>query len=195
MNSILRQGGLVTAAFLAFTTILATGAAAQPQGRAWAERYAWAPLPWGATAEAPAPPARLPVLRLPEGDGTPRMVRVSVPFAPGALPQGRGLSVHTGDGLVSADVRVLTTHPEPGRSVRRALVTFPWNPPAVPRGVFSATATLSLTDGPVLPDPALADGPFSGTLGDFGLEVDAAGVRLLKGGAPWVTAVPLAPDL
>lgn len=194
MKNIIRQGALVIAALLAFTAILTPDAAAQPQGRAWAERYAWAPLPWGAAAADPAPPARLPVLRLPEGGGGPRIVRVSVPFAPGALPQGRGLTVHTGDGQVSADVRVLTTHPEPGRSARRALVTFPWNPPAVPRGVFSATVALSLADGPVLPDPALADGPFAGTLGEFGLEVDAAGVRLLKGGGPWITAVPLAPE-
>jgi hypothetical protein len=59
-----------------------------------------------------------------------QLVRVSLPFPPGVLPEGQNLAVSTGGRPeITAGVRVLTWHPAPDaklRSARRAVVTFPW---------------------------------------------------------------------
>ena len=57
-----------------------------------------------------------------------QLVRLSLPFPPGLLPEGQGLTVSDGHHQIVAAVRVLTWHPGDGRatrSARRALVTFP----------------------------------------------------------------------
>ncbi len=57
-----------------------------------------------------------------------QLVRMSLPFPPGLLPEGHGLVVSDGQHEIAAAVRVLTWHPAGGgknRSARRALVTFP----------------------------------------------------------------------
>ena len=69
---------------------------------------------------------------LPSFEATPpsigtHLVRVSLPFAPAALPAGMGLCASCGGVDVVADVRPLTYHPGRPRSVRRALVTFPFD--------------------------------------------------------------------
>ena len=55
-----------------------------------------------------------------------RLVRVSLPFAPGALPEGLGLRVVCGAHSRQADLRPLTWHSGQPRSVRRGMVTFVW---------------------------------------------------------------------
>ena len=58
-----------------------------------------------------------------------QLVRLSLPFPTGLLPEGQGLSVSDGHHQIVAAVRVLTWHPSDGRaarSARRALVTFPY---------------------------------------------------------------------
>ena len=69
---------------------------------------------------------------LPSFEATPpsvgtHLVRVSLPFAPAGLPAEMGLCASCGGADVIADVRSLTYHPGRPRSVRRALVTFPFN--------------------------------------------------------------------
>ncbi len=54
------------------------------------------------------------------------LVRVSLPFPPGALPQGMGLSAACGGKTLEADLRRLTWHPGKPKSVRRGIVTFPF---------------------------------------------------------------------
>ncbi|NLF57323.1 MAG: hypothetical protein GX580_06770 [Candidatus Hydrogenedens sp.] len=159
-------------------------------GREWVERFSWQPLPVGEGTVRTTKGARLPALRLTgTGDG-PQQVRVSVPFAPGALPAGKGLTVNTGMRTVPADVRVLTVHPDTGHSVRRGLVTFVYEPV---RGASGEWATLALSDTPPLSGPSLEEGAFSGELGGFLLEVDGEAVRLHRDGALWMTLRPVAP--
>ncbi len=69
---------------------------------------------------------------LPSFEATPpsvgtHLVRVSLPFVPAALPAEMGLCASCGGADVIADVRPLTYHPGRPRSIRRALVTFPFN--------------------------------------------------------------------
>lgn len=53
-----------------------------------------------------------------------RLVRVSLPFAPGALPAGMGLTAHCNGRSAAADLRILTRHQGKPASVRRGMITF-----------------------------------------------------------------------
>lgn len=69
---------------------------------------------------------------LPSFEATPpsagaHLVRVSLPFAPAALPTEMGLRASCEGVEIVADVRPLTYHPGRPRSVRRAMITFPFN--------------------------------------------------------------------
>lgn len=69
--------------------------------------------------------------RLPEFTVTPdqpglRLVRVSLPFAPGAFPKDLTLEVRLGSQTIVPQVRALTLHPGVPPSIRRAIVTFPY---------------------------------------------------------------------
>ena len=56
-----------------------------------------------------------------------QLVRASLPFAPGAFPCELTLRVHCGDTEIQPDVRILTQHPGRPASVRRAIITFPFD--------------------------------------------------------------------
>lgn len=61
-----------------------------------------------------------------------QLVRIALPLPAGFLREGESLTVSDGHTPISAAVRELTWHPIAGResrSVRRALVTFPWQFP------------------------------------------------------------------
>jgi hypothetical protein len=84
------------------------------------------------TAAGPAPePAGAPGQRVefavkPSAVGR-QLVRLSLPFPPGALPEGQGLVISSDPHAIEAGLRVLTWHPgatKGKRSARRALVTF-----------------------------------------------------------------------
>ncbi|MHB8862108.1 MAG: dienelactone hydrolase family protein [Pirellulaceae bacterium] len=99
---------------------------------------------------------------LPECDVTPHatgteLVRLSLPFAPGALPQGMGLVVHCEGRDVEPDVRSLTVHPGQPVSVRRGMVTFPFE--------FAELRPHHLTFSLQIAPPAAAP-PASSTLAD-----------------------------
>lgn len=55
-----------------------------------------------------------------------RLVRVSMPFAPASFPAGLCLTAIAGETETVADVRVLTYHPGQPASLRRAILTFPF---------------------------------------------------------------------
>jgi len=57
-----------------------------------------------------------------------QLVRLSVPFPPGMLAPGQSLAAWDGCGQVAAALRPLSWHPagRDGRSLRRGLVTFPY---------------------------------------------------------------------
>jgi len=158
--------------------------------KAWVDHFLFSPTPVG---EMPmdAQPGKLPVVRRAQFPATGELVRMSLPFPPGALPQGRGLSANLGDVTVPADVRVLTAHPDTAHSVRRAIVTFPME--HLTPDSFSALITFSLNGTPPLAAPDRHEGGFSGTLGAYQLEVDAKGVRQKKNGKEQWTALAVAP--
>jgi len=88
---------------------------------------AWQLLLLGCTMADPAsadPTVALQVTPAATGE---QLVRVSVSFPEGFLREGRRLVAVAGKRRIVADVRVLTRHPTTPPSVRRALVTFPFD--------------------------------------------------------------------
>lgn len=111
-----------------------------------------------------------------------QLVRVSLPFPPGALPEGRGLIVSDGQREIAAAVRALTWHPaapRAGRSVRRALVTFP--------RAFADREPVSFV-ARAAPDAPPRDEPLP-----VQVVVDASTVTISYRGGPRLTAHLLAP--
>ena len=160
--------------------------------KAWVDHFVFSPPPVG---EMPmdAQPGRLPVVRRSQFPAEGDLVRMPLPFPPGALPQGKSLSANLGDMTIPADLRVLTLHPDAAHSVRRAMVTFPME--RLTKDYVSSVITFSLTDTPPLAVPSRQEGPFSGELGEYRLEVDANGARLAKNGTTQWQAKPMAPPL
>src|ERR1051326_9122317 len=56
-----------------------------------------------------------------------QLVRVSLPVAPGAMPEGLRLGVRSGNEEIEADLRILTLHPGDPPSVRRGILNFPYD--------------------------------------------------------------------
>ena len=86
----------------------------------------------------------------PDAPGT-RLVRVSLPFAPGALPENLWVLARCGDIEIQPDLRPLTRHPGRPVSVRRAIVTFPFTFASDAPHFFS----LTLTENPLPPPHAV----------------------------------------
>ena len=160
--------------------------------KAWVDHFVFSPPPVGETA-MDGQPGRLPSVRRAQFPAEGDLVRMSLPFPPGALPQGKGLLANLGDVTVPVDLRVLTVHPDAAHSVRRAIITFPMD--RLSPDYVSPVITFSLTDTPPLAAPARQDGAFSGELGAYKLEVDANGARLAKEGTTQWQAAPTAPPL
>lgn len=111
-----------------------------------------------------------------------QLVRVSLPFPPGVLPAGDGLTVSDGHDEVAAAVRVLTRHPGSGeehRSARRALVTFPHT--------FADREPVSFV-ARAAPGGAAPGGPLP-----VEVQVDGSTVTIAYRGGPTLTAHLLAP--
>ena len=95
-------------------------------GRAMQEQFGFREPPVSEAGVCKGRIGDLPSFQItPPSAGT-HLVRVSLPFAPAVLPAGMGLRASCGGAGVVADVRALTYHPGRPRSVRRALVTFPF---------------------------------------------------------------------
>jgi len=128
---------------------------------------------------------------VPETPGT-HLVRVSLPFAPGALPEGLRIKLACGDSELVPDLRPLTYHPGQPVSVRRAIVTFPFE--------FKTTQPqrfrLSPKDEPAC-EPATfeqKDNAWLIPFGDTALSVSTVSVSVqAPDAAPW-RADLIAPD-
>ena len=79
--------------------------------KAWVDHFVFSPPPVGETA-MDGQPGRLPSVRRAQFPAEGDLVRMSLPFPPGALPQGKGLLANLGDVTVPVDLRVLTVHPD-----------------------------------------------------------------------------------
>ena len=160
--------------------------------KAWVDRYVFSAPPVGDMPMAPQPGV-LPVVQRGQLPAVGNLVRMSLPFPPGALPQGGGVAANLGDVTVQADVRVLTVHPDTAHSVRRAIVTFPMD--RLTPDYSSALITFRLTDTPPVAAPTRQEGAFAGELGAYRLEVDANGVTLKRNGKQLWHAEAVAPAL
>jgi len=139
--------------------LLASGALAEAPptstNRQWIERHRHTPLESNPAAPCVGTVGGLPSLRLLEEARAPRLIRVSVPFAPAALPLDLGVVAQIGQVEVKADLRVLTTHPGTPVSVRRAILTFPVS--ATGAGATDIQLKLASKAAPVATTPTLSE--------------------------------------
>lgn len=187
--------------------LLQTRASASAPDEAWQARFSFQPPPSEHTRLAPHQGLELPDLEVEPAAAGWQMVRVSLPWLAGSLPEGVGLeAVGTVDpGLgeaarpVPVDLRVLTWHPGWPRSVRRGLVSFPW--------FFPDRQPVRFRFQPTPPQPAAEPGPPPGASGDgpppehdwhlgaVRLRTTAAGVELeWTPGEVWRATVVMPPD-
>lgn len=95
------------------------------QGTEWVERFGLSALPCSRDG-INIMGGDLPHFQIvPARTGT-QLVRVSLPFMAGAFPDTLSLAVTSGDVEILPTIRVLTLHPGLPRSVRRAILTFPY---------------------------------------------------------------------
>lgn len=147
---------------------------AGPAEEAWLDRFAYRAFESNPAGVREGTIGSLPEIRLsPDREPGPVFVRLSVPFAPGAFPDGLALVARAGNATVRADTRVLSLHPGKPASVRRALVTFvldagtDWPAPA--------KVSLELEDRPSLPPPEALPAP------EGRVELEWRGQRLRMG--------------
>ena len=164
---------------------LAGGARADFDAPGWIERFQHAPPKAHDGGLAPVVSTELPEFTVTPASPGEHMVRVSLPFAPGALADGAGIEVIAGDESIPAGLRVLTHHPGKPRWARRAMVTFPYT--------FdddrSQTFRLKAVEAPPNEtDSALRVGPLTLTLDPHGV------TAVWNNGESWRAGV-IAPEL
>lgn len=109
-----------------------------------------------------------------------QLVRVSVPFKPGALPCELGVKARCGDSAITPDLRILTRHPGRPASVRRAILTFPADFDAGETKTFA----LALAPQPPSSRHELVEesSRWAATLGDASVSIAGDGVAVSLGG-------------
>lgn len=121
-----------------------------------------------------------------------QIVRVSVPFGPGAFPVERGLAVRIMGKTVTPDVRVLTHHPEQPTCARRAIVTFPFDFSHVEEHVFTLELAPRRLDGISNPTPYFSESD-SLKIGSNVVSLTESSVRVSRAGRDVWCAEPIAP--
>jgi len=116
---------LVAALLLCDLSWAADAASVHEDAAGWVEQFRFAPPTAETEGLSEAIGGELPAFAVKPFAAGLQLVRVSLPFAPGAFPLDLGLVVEgaKGDKIVP-DVRVLTCHPGRPASVRRAILTF-----------------------------------------------------------------------
>ncbi len=150
----------------------------------WLERFAFQPPAASEAGVCAGTAGTLPSFDVNAAVAGSRTTRVSLSFAPGAFPSNLWLRVVSGNVSVIPDVRILTRHPGKPASVRRALLTFPFDF----KTAGSQRFTLSLVDEPQpdMPGGALDDkGEASVKLGPWTLTLAADRVALVSDAARW----------
>lgn len=160
-----------TLAVALFLPLLALHASADPAD--WLERFRYAPPASHPGGDGAQPGAPLPRFRVtPAAEGL-QMVRVSLPFVPGALAADTALTVRAAgtpaDAAQAVGLRVLTHHPGNTRWVRRAVVSFPFAFEDMAPQAFIISAD---------PAPAAAKHGNMLRVGDMRLEFNGATVTL-----------------
>ena len=149
----------------------------------WVKRFGFVP-PSASTGGVCAPSGdALPAFTVTPAAAGRQLVRGSIPFAAGTFPAQLGLAVRCGDQELVPDVRPLTFHPGRPASVRRAIVTFPFDFPDTASGEF----TLVLRPGKHvdLPKPTTNDA-FATRIGSVELRLTDTAVEVKPDGEePW----------
>ncbi len=155
----------------------------------WTERFRFREPPVSTEGICAGTVGGLPGFTVhPEASG-PRLVRVSLPFPPAALPADMSLRARVDGREVPVDVRVLTRHPGLPSSVRRALITLPFD--------FESTGPhpveLELAP-PVSEDPAppAAEDGLAFQLAGNTVTLSEEGLRVETARGAW-TASPIVP--
>jgi len=174
---------------LIVATVLSTLApqalAADDAAQRWLQRFGVAKAPVSSEGVCAGTIGALPAFEVvPDSPGT-HLVRVSLPFGPGAFPARLGLTIACGEAVAMPDVRVLTLHPGKPASVRRALATFPFDFPDVRQHPFALSLSSSEIGGESAPAESQA-GRHEWTIGGaaIALRVDAVDVTY-EHGAAW----------
>ncbi len=144
-------------------------AADESAAERWLDRFRFLPPPVSQQGIVTGTIGRLPRFEVRPANAGEQLVRVSIPFAPAALPADMGVRVACGQRTCAADLRPLTWHPGLPRSVRRGMVTFRWP--------FEAgeTCTFQLQLATARPEPQIA---FSREAGVWKLEFQGSTLRL-----------------
>lgn len=122
----------------------ATGAETTEAQR-WLDRFSRKDAPVNADGICTGELGKLPTVTVTPAKAGEQLVRLSLPFAPAALPGGMAIVATGGNTATLADVRALTYHPGQPQSVRRALVTFPYTFESLAPVRFALTLTHGFT--------------------------------------------------
>jgi len=148
------------------------------KGADWVSRFAFiAPQ---AAAEGVCAPSSVgpPAFSVTPAATGKQLVRVSLPFAPGVFPAELHLMVSDGREMIAPDVRPLTYHPGQPVSVRRAIVTYPYDFTEMQDQVFF----LALTQDTSRTRPTTESiGNHSWRIGDLELQITEYGITIRSG--------------
>jgi len=165
-----------TALLLSALVIAGTSVAQSPAER-WLSRLRFEPPSVEEEGVCGGTIGELPQFEVrPEEPGR-RLVRISLPFEPGALPCELGVVVMCGSREIVPDMHILTRHPGRPASARRALITFPAEFATADPQMF----TLALAPSTAAPQRQLIekDGAWTATLGGTSVSVGCGHVTIL----------------
>lgn len=104
-------------------TFAARAAVQDEASKRWLDRFSFRQPPVSEEGVCVGEVGKLPSFTVTPAKPGEQLVRVSLPFAPAALPKGMGIIATSGKTAVLCDVHPLSYHPGQPQSVRRALVT------------------------------------------------------------------------
>ena len=184
------RGVWIRLALLVFVSSVrgAIAAPANPESQ-WLERFRFVP-PTVETRGVCRPGGAMPEFSIGPARPGRQLVRVSLPFAPGAFPAELGLTACDRQKEIEADVRVLTCHPGTPRFIRRAIVTFPDDFPDLREREFH----LRLRQLPVsIPSEPKLKAEFRGRIGKMEIHLQPASGDITRDQNDHWTADLLAP--
>lgn len=166
---------------LLFTLSLGVSAAPragdQEQAADWVARFAFIPPTVDAKGLCSQGDRELPRFAVLPSDSGRQLVRVALPFSQRAFPAELGLVVQANGEEIIPDVRSLTHHSGQPASVRRAIITFPYDfPDKNEREFHLALKPREAADSKKTP----SSGDFTGRIGDIELHVTASSVEVMR---------------
>jgi len=183
--------GAICLSLLTVASLAAAAATKPGPEQEWLAHFAFQPLEASAEGVCAPSGAELPRFSVKPAAVGRQMVRVSLPFAPGTFPAELGLAVRADGKEIAPDVRHLTYHPGKPRSVRRAILTFPFEFPDTSEREFRVMLRPAAPAEPASPKPAKE---FSGQVGEFAIRVDSESVEISRDGKTLWQAEPIAPE-